>query len=235
MVDMLNDIYGESIASEIMSVVSFVLTEESAVFQHYPAFMRNHITESGTIRSDSYISSRILHEEISDERITEFLRRWNRHNCHPGMIYVGCDSTNFNTEAHDIRLAEFGAAKDDPTKPQVNLAVAVKQTDSTPLYYDLFPGSIIDLTECEQLVEQMHIFGYKNVGLLFDRGYFSEANVRELDSCGLEFMMMLWKRIMAKMMMPKMERERRMAYILALAILFFLSMLLRISPRAMKL
>ena len=216
-------------------MVSFVLTEESAVFQHYPAFMRNHITESGTIRSDSYISSRILHEEISDERITEFLRRWNRHNCHPGMIYVGCDSTNFNTEAHDIRLAEFGAAKDDPTKPQVNLAVAVKQTDSTPLYYDLFPGSIIDLTECEQLVEQMHIFGYKNVGLLFDRGYFSEANVRELDSCGLEFMMMLWKRIMAKMMMPKMERERRMAYILALAILFFLSMLLRISPRAMKL
>lgn len=54
--------------------------------------------------------------------------------------------------------------------------------DTTPLYYDLFPGSIID---------QLHVFGYQNVGLLFDRGYFSEPNVRELDAHGFEFIMML--------------------------------------------
>ena len=191
LLDILSDIYGNDIAREIMSVVTFVLTEESAVFQHYPSFMRKHLPEGKTIRSDSYISSSLLHKEISDERIIEMLRRWNKLNCDAGMIYIGCDSTNFNTEAQGIGIAEFGAAKDDPTKPQVNLSVAVKQTDSTPLYYDLFPGSIIDLTECEQLVEQMHTFGYKDVGLLFDRGYFSEQNVRELDGYGFEFMMML--------------------------------------------
>ena len=191
LMDILEDIYGNNIANEIMSVVSFVLTEESAVFQHYPTFMRNHLPTSVGIRSDSYISSKLLHEEISDERITEMLRRWNQLNLDDGKVYIGCDSTNFNTEAADLCLAEMGAAKDDPTKPQINLAVAVSQKDTTPLYYDLFPGSIIDLTECEQLIEQLHTFGYRNIGLLFDRGYFSEANVRDLDTLGFDFMMML--------------------------------------------
>ena len=81
------------------------------------------------------------------------LRKWNRLNCSSGMVYIGCDSTNFNTEVGNIGIAEFGAAKDDSTKPQVNLAVAVSQRDTTPLYYDLFPGSIIDLTECVQLID----------------------------------------------------------------------------------
>lgn len=187
----LSNIYGKAVAYEILSVITYVLTEESAVFQHYPDFMRCHLPTSSEIRSDSYISSKLLHQEITDERIIEMLRQWNKLNHDTGKIYVGCDSTNFNTEAEDIELAEFGAAKDDPTKPQVNLAVAISQSDDTPLYYDLFPGSIIDLTECEQLIDQLHIFGYQNIGLLFDRGYFSEPNVRQLDKLGYDFIMML--------------------------------------------
>lgn len=206
----LSDIYGSTTADEIMDIVSFVLTEESAIFQHYPAFMRKHLPAGRQIRSDSYISSRILHEEISDARIREMLRQWNKLNCSSGMVYIGCDSTNFNTEAENIGIAEFGAAKDDPTKPQVNLAAAVSQADNTPLYYDLFPGSIIDLTECGQLIDQLHMFGYQNVGLLFDRGYFSEPNVRELDSLGFEFIMMLRedKKFVKKLIkahMPKLK------------------------------
>lgn len=191
LMDILVDIYGNDVANEIMSVVSFVLTEESAAFQHYPGFMRTHLPTGVGIRSDSYISSKLLRQEISDERIIEMLRQWNRLNMNEGKLYIGCDSTNFNTQASDVRLAEMGAAKDDPTKPQINLAVAVSQKDSTPLYYDLFAGSIIDLAECVQLVNQLHTFGYRNIGLLFDRGYFTERNVRALDSLGYDFIIML--------------------------------------------
>lgn len=187
----LTDIYGSQIADEILDIVSFVLTAESAVFQHFPAFKRDHLGNSLTIRSDSYISTQLLHKAVTDESIIAFLRRWNKLNLDVGKVYIGCDSTNFNTEASDIALAEFGKAKDDPAKPQVNLALAVKQSDSTPLCYDLFPGSIIDLTECGQLVDRMEAFGYRDIGLLFDRGYFSEANVRRLDAIGYSFIMML--------------------------------------------
>lgn len=184
-------IYGLNIAQEILSVISFVLTEESAVFQYYPDFMKNHLPENINLRSDSYVSTRLLHHEITGDRITQMLCQWNDLHIDSGMVYIGCDSTNFNTEAEDISLAEFGSAKDDRTKPQVNLAVALNQADSTPLHYDLFPGSIVDVTECEQLINQLLLYGYKNVGLLFDRGYFSEPNIRELDSLDFDFMMML--------------------------------------------
>ena len=189
--DILSSIYGEATALEILDVVTFVLTAESAVFQRYPAFMRNHLGSSSVIRSDSYVSSQLLHKAITDETIMAMLRSWNKLNVDAGTVYIGCDSTNFNTVASDISIAEFGKAKDDPMKPQVNLALAVKQSDSTPLCYDLFPGSIIDITECEQLIDLMEAFGYKDVGLLFDRGYFSEGNVRQLDGLGYDFIMML--------------------------------------------
>ena len=56
----LTDIYGSQIADEILDIVSFVLTAESAVFQHFPAFKRDHLGNSLTIRSDSYISTQYL-------------------------------------------------------------------------------------------------------------------------------------------------------------------------------
>ena len=187
----LRNIYGSEICSDILNVVTFILTDESAVFQHYPSFMRSHLQIGKSIRSDSYISSRLLHREITDDRIIEMLRQWNKLHINIGRIYIGCDSSNFNSEAEGIDLAQMGHAKDDPTKPQVNLAVAISQDDDTPLSYDLFPGSIIDMTECEQLVSQMYDYGYRDIGLLFDRGYFSEDNVRYLDELGYPFMMML--------------------------------------------
>ena len=218
----LSDIYGTQISDEILDVVSFVLTAESAAFQHFPAFMRNHLGNSLTIRSDSYISTRLLHDAITDESIIDMLRRWNKLNLDVGKVYIGCDSTNFNTEASEISLAEFGKAKDDPTKPQVNLALAVKQSDSMPLCYDLFPGSIIDLTECEQLVDRMEAFGYRNIGLLFDRGYFSEANVKQLDSIGYSFIMMLREdqKFVKDLILDNMDKikEKPGAYIAAMEV-----------------
>ena len=189
--EILIDIYGSSIANEIIDLVTFIITDESAVFQHAPAFMRKHLQLGNAIRGDSYISSRLLHREITESRIIRMLRRWNELHRDIGKIYIGCDSTNFNTEAEDIRLAEFGKAKDDPTKPQVNLAVTVSQEDTTPLYYELFPGSIIDMSECERLMDQMYDLGYRDIGLLFDRGFCCEGNIRSLDERGYGFIMML--------------------------------------------
>ena len=75
--EILIDIYGSSIANEIIDLVTFIITDESAVFQHAPAFMRKHLQLGNAIRGDSYISSRLLHREITESRIIRMLRRWN--------------------------------------------------------------------------------------------------------------------------------------------------------------
>lgn len=185
----LTQVYGEKTSAVIMNVISYLLIEESSVFQHCPEFLRSHLSLNGKLTGDGAVS-RLLSNEITEENTSEFLRQWNALNLTDEPVYIGCDSTNFNTEAEDLLLAEFGCAKDDPTKPQVNLAVAMRQKDDVPLNMDVYPGSIIDMSECIHMVEQMSDYGYRNIGFLFDRGYCCEGNIRFLDENGYDFIMM---------------------------------------------
>ena len=65
-------------------------------------------------------------------------------------IYVSYDSSNMNTVAGSLALAEYGHAKDNPDLPQVNLSIGYNQTDEVPMFYEIYPGSIIDNTECQK-------------------------------------------------------------------------------------
>lgn len=65
-------------------------------------------------------------------------------------IYISYDSTNMNCVAGNLELAEYGHAKDNPDLPQVNMSLGYNQTGNKPLFYSLYPGSIIDNTECEK-------------------------------------------------------------------------------------
>ena len=73
----------------------------------------------------------------------------------------------------------------------MNLAVAVKQKDTTPLDYEIYPGSIVDMTECEYIQQRMEDYGYTKVGFLFDRGYYTKDNILFLDNKGYDFIMMV--------------------------------------------
>ena len=89
------------------------------------------------------------------------------------QIYIAYDSTNMNSAAGNLELAEYGHAKDRDELPQVNLSIGYNQTDQVPLFYELFPGSIIDNTECEKMVERARQYGCREIGFILDRGYFS--------------------------------------------------------------
>jgi transposase len=69
---------------------------------------------------------------------------WNQIRKDKEAIYISYDSTNINTSAENMDMAEFGHAKDDPDLPQVNISYAVDQKDGTPLFYELYAGSVID-------------------------------------------------------------------------------------------
>lgn len=93
-------------------------------------------------------------------------------------IYISYDSTNMNCVAGNLELAEYGHAKDNPNLPQVNMSLGYNQTGNRPLFYSLYPGSIIDNTECEKMVERAKYYECENMGFILDRGYFSIKNIR---------------------------------------------------------
>ena len=187
--DLLESVF-ENHSLFIQDIVSYILCAESCTFQYYPTFMHNHPILEEAIRDDTQIC-RLLKKTIDEDDIELFLKGWNQIQNIQECIYLGYDSTNMNTYASGIELADYGHPKVDEGLPQFNLSYMVSQEDSTPLFYELYEGSIIDNTQLVMMVEKAQEYGYKKVGLLLDRGYISEKNLIKMRSKGYEFILML--------------------------------------------
>lgn len=185
----LSSVHGDC-ASLIMDLVEYVIVTENSVMQHYPYFGFDHGIFSSQIYDDSTISL-LFNQGISNFDIEVFQNAWNVLNNTEDEIYISYDSTNMNTLAAGVEMAEFGKAKDNDEKPQVNLSYAIKHEDGTPLFHELYPGSIIDISQCQYMVDRAKEYGYKKIGFLLDRGYPSVENIKYFDRHGYGFLMMM--------------------------------------------
>jgi transposase len=174
-----------------LDLVAYLIVDEENVGQYYPDFAFSHplFSEKMRIYSDSTVS-RFL-SSISQEQILGFLDDWNRQRDHKQRIYISYDSTNKNCEAGDIDLIEYGKAKDDKGVPVFNVSVAYDKTNRVPLLYEEYPGSIVDVSQFTFLVDKVIDYGYKKVGFILDRGYFSRENIQYMDENYYSFIMMV--------------------------------------------
>ena len=158
----------------ILDLVSYLIIEEENAGQYYPDFAFTHplLTDKMTIYSDSKVS-RLLNT-ISKDQCIGFLDDWNAKRDHKSRVYVSYDSTNKNSEAGDIDIVEFGKAKDDKGFPVFNLSIAMDRTNRIPLFYEEYPGSVTDVSQFTFMVDKVLEYGYKQIGFILDRGYFSK-------------------------------------------------------------
>ena len=188
--DMLNKWFGKD-TGLFMDLVSYLIIEEENAGQYYPEFAFNHPLFSNQMRifSDSKVC-RFL-KNITSEQITGFLDDWNKHRDHKQRIYISYDSTNKNCQAGDIDIVEYGRAKMDAGLPIFNLAIALDKTNRVPLFYETYGGSITDIMQFTFMVDKVIEYGYKDVGFVLDRGYFSKDNIKYLDEKQYAFIIMV--------------------------------------------
>lgn len=174
-----------------LDLATYSIIAENNAGQYYPDYAYNHplFTEDMKIYSDSKVSSFI--NGIKKEQSVEFLNRWNKSVTHKNRIYISYDSTNKNCQAGDIDLAEFGHAKDDKSKPIINYSVGYDRTNRIPLWYEAYPGSIVDISQLHSTLQKVDGLGYKRIGFILDRGYFSKENIHEMDRMGYDFIIMM--------------------------------------------
>ncbi len=177
-------------AGLISDLAAYLIVEEENAGQYYPDFAFSHplFTDRMTIYSDSKIS-RLLNSITKDQCIG-FLDDWNRNRDHRNRIYVSYDSTNKNCNAGDVEIVEFGKAKDDKGLPVFNLAIAMDKTNRVPLFYEEYPGSITDVSQFTFMVDKVLEYGYKKLGFILDRGYFSKENIQYIDANNYTFIIM---------------------------------------------
>lgn len=175
----------------IIDLAAYQIIEEHNAAQYYPDYAYNHplFTPSMNILSDSTISE--FFNSITHEQIQGFLNEWNLNQDKKDRLYISYDSTNKNTQAGDIDIVEFGKAKDEKGLPIFNVSLAFDQTNEKPLFYEMYPGSINDVSQFQYMVDRALDYNYKNIGFILDRGYFSRSNIEYMDKHHYAFIMMI--------------------------------------------
>ena len=178
-------------AGLFLDLAAYAIITENNAAQHYESYGFNHplFTNNMRVYSDSKVSDFLNKLEI-DQQI-EFQNIWNASRDHREKIYVSYDSTNKNSEAGDIDMVEIGHPKDDQRLPVFNYSIAYDTKNSVPLFYEAYPGSIVDIQQIQEMLEKAKGYGYKDVGFILDRGYFSQGNIKYLDECGYNFVIMV--------------------------------------------
>jgi len=166
-----------------------IITEDNAG-QYYPDYAYNHalLTEEMRICSDSKVSD-FIKDVTVDQRI-QFLNEWNKKRDHRERIYISYDSTNKMSQAGDIDLIELGHAKDGIETDIFNYAIAYDRNNREPLFYEAYPGSIVDISQLQHTLKKAKSYGYEHIGFILDRGYFCKDNINFMDENGYDFVIM---------------------------------------------
>ena len=174
-----------------LDLVAYTIVTENNAAQYYPDYAYNHplFTEGMRIYSDSKISDFL--NAMTDDQSTGFLNEWNGSRDHREKIYISYDSTSKNCQAGDIDIVEFGHPKMDMGLPVFNYSIAYDTENREPLFYEKYPGSINDISQLEFLLDKAYGYGYRHIGFILDRGYFSKQNLEKMDSLGYSFVIMV--------------------------------------------
>ena len=174
-----------------LDLAAYSIITENNAGQYYPDYGYNHplFTDKMRIYSDSRVSDFIT--GITPDQSIGFLNEWNTSRDHREKIYISYDSTNKACQAGDIEIAEFGHPKDGKEYPVFNYSIAYDRNNKEPLFYEDYPGSIVDTAQLQAMLEKAKGYGYKNVGFILDRGYFSKENLRFMDKNGYDFVIMV--------------------------------------------
>lgn len=174
-----------------LDLAAYSIITESNAGQYYPDYAYNHplFTSEMKVYSDSKVSDFIT--GITPDQSIGFLNEWNASRNHREKIYISYDSTNKACQAGDIEIAEFGHSKDGKDYPVFNYSVAYDHNNREPLFYEEYPGSIVDMAQLQIMLDKAKGYGYKKVGYILDRGYFSKANLHFMDKNGYDFVIMV--------------------------------------------
>ena len=174
-----------------LDLMAYTIVCEDNAAQYYPKYAKNHplFSENMHIYSDSSISNFL--KQVTTDNSIDFLNQWNSKIDSKDKIYISYDSTNKVSQEGDVSIVELGHSKNDKTENIFNYAIALDITNRKMLFYEKYSGSIVDVSQLKIMIDKALSFGYTNIGLILDRGYFSISNIYYMDDHDIDFIIMV--------------------------------------------
>lgn len=102
--------------------------------------------------------------------------------------YYALDITSVSSYSESIELVRYGYNRDGENLGQVNMMMVTGEKSNLPLFYQILPGSIKDVSTLEDALENLALLEAFKFHLVMDKGFYSKANVDALYDRHLKFM-----------------------------------------------
>ena len=99
------------------------------------------------------------------------------------------DITSISSYTSSIQFFEYGHNRDGRHIPQVNMSLVVDKERGIPIFYDLYPGSIVDVSTLKNTIEKIKALEVAGSTLIMDRGFCSGVNLKALVDNQFQFIM----------------------------------------------
>lgn len=176
----LEDVFG-SYADLIESLVDMRVIKNDRRAYMYKYYARDHLRNNNYIPSNSMLSE-LMNYIITEESVKNFLHKYLTYSLsleNSVKVDIDFDSTNYATSSSTIKQAEYGAAKFSEDLPQINVAYFVNRNTGLPIYFDIYPGSVVDMSHCVHAYERIaQELDSVDACYIMDAGYFT-SNIIE--------------------------------------------------------
>ena len=107
-----------------------------------------------------------------------------------GVLYY--DMTSYSSQSRNIDFLEYGYSRSDPDYPQVNVSLVESSESGIPIFYDIYPRSVNNITTVKNTVDVLRSAGLTDVTFIMDREMFSSSSIEYLIECGMNFIMLAY-------------------------------------------
>lgn len=97
------------------------------------------------------------------------------------------DITSISSYTTAIPIFEYGHNRDGLPLPQINLSLVVDKERGIPVFYDMYPGSIVDVSTLRNTIAKITSMGVPDCTMVLDRGFCSTENLHILDESRFHF------------------------------------------------
>jgi len=169
---------------EILSLSFYKIIQREALYL-FPHWLEEHY-QPKVKKLDSSGISKLL-EKIGNQqnKMDTFKEKWISELKPVNALYY--DITSLSSYSGKIDFIENGYNRDKENLAQLNLGMVFCNQNALPINYSVFPGSIVDVTTLNNNVKFLKNYGLKDFCFVLDRGFFSTANILDLEANNLKF------------------------------------------------
>lgn len=147
-------------------------------------FKKSYLSEIFDIRLNSKNISLLIRSLGADRKpITDYMRQ-----VAGGENFIIIDATSIVSYSNYLTKVEHGLSKNKQYEPIFNLLYLYAPNTYLPAYYRLFNGNLKDVSMLSLTLKESN---YKNAIIVGDKGFFSEENLKELETEGLQYIVPL--------------------------------------------